>query len=125
MRIMIAGGGTGGHLFPGIALAQELRARNTAHQITFVGTERGIEVRSVPKAGFPLELLPVLALRGVGVWRLVKGVGRLPMALVQAIKLVRKLRPEVAVSVGGYAAGPAVLACRILGIPTVVMEQNA
>lgn len=125
MNVLIAGGGTGGHLFPGIALAQELIRRAPAARITFVGTERGIETRAVPKAGFDLELLPVSGLRRTGPIGLIKGLARLPLALWQAGSLVRRLGPDVAVSVGGYAAGPAVLAAKLLGVPCVVMEQNA
>ena len=125
MDILIAGGGTGGHLFPGIAVAQELRRRHPDCRILFVGTAKGIETRAVPKAGFELQLLPVLALRGGGVRGVLRGLMRLPQALWQAVRLVRTFRPQVAVSVGGYAAGPAVLAARLLGIPCVVMEQNA
>ena len=125
MDVMIAGGGTGGHLFPGIALAQELRRRDPESRIVFVGTARGIEKRAVPQAGFPLELLPVSGLRRVGWLGLVKGLLRLPLSLWWAFGLVRRVKPQVAVSVGGYAAGPAVLAARLLGVRCVVMEQNA
>jgi UDP-N-acetylglucosamine--N-acetylmuramyl-(pentapeptide) pyrophosphoryl-undecaprenol N-acetylglucosamine transferase len=125
MQVLIAGGGTGGHLFPGVAVAQELRRRHPDARIVFVGTARGIEARAVPKAGFELELLPVSGLRRAGFKGLVLGLARLPLALLGAIKLVRRLRPDVAVSVGGYAAGPAVLAARLCGVPCVVMEQNA
>ena len=125
MDVMIAGGGTGGHLFPGIAVAQELRRRDPQGKILFVGTPRGIETRAVPKAGFDLELLSVSGLRRTGLKGLVLGLIRLPLAMVQAIQLVRRFNPHVAVSVGGYAAGPAVLASRLLGVPCIVMEQNA
>lgn len=125
MKVMIAGGGTGGHLFPGVALAQELRRRDPGTVVTFVGTERGIETRAVPKAGFSLELLPVSGLRRLGIGGAALGLARLPIALSKAVGLVRRLQPDVAVSVGGYAAGPAVLAARCLGVPCAVMEQNA
>lgn len=125
MRLLIAGGGTGGHLFPGIAIAQELRARDPHSAILFVGTERGIEVRAVPKAGFDLALLPIRGVRRKGVLALITGVLRIPIAVLQAIQLVRRFKPDVAVSVGGYAAGPAVLAAWLLRVPCVVMEQNA
>lgn len=125
MRVMIAGGGTGGHLFPGIALAEELTRRDSNSEIVFVGTERGIETRAVPRSGYRLELLPVSGLRGKGIWGLLKGLSRLPIALWRAVALVRRVSPDVAVSVGGYAAGPAVLAAKLLRIPCVVMEQNA
>ncbi|MBC7792108.1 MAG: undecaprenyldiphospho-muramoylpentapeptide beta-N-acetylglucosaminyltransferase [Clostridia bacterium] len=123
--VLIAGGGTGGHLFPGIALAQEVKRRDPSSRILFVGTARGIEVRAVPKAGFDLALLKVSGLKRTGVVGLVAGLFRLPLALVNAIGVVHRFKPQVAVSVGGYAAGPAVLAARILGVPCVVMEQNA
>ena len=125
MNVLIAGGGTGGHLFPGIALAQELRRRFPESRVLFVGTARGIEVRAVPRAGFDLSLLPVSALRRVGIIQFVKGVLKLPWAAWEALRVVWTFRPDVSVSVGGYAAGPAIVASRLLGIPCVVMEQNA
>lgn len=125
MNVLIAGGGTGGHLFPGIALAQEVRKRDPDGRILFVGTARGIEGRAVPKAGFDLALLPVSGLRRTGIGGLAFGLSRLPLAMLRALSLVRRFGPDIAVSVGGYAAGPAVLASRILGVPCVVMEQNA
>jgi UDP-N-acetylglucosamine--N-acetylmuramyl-(pentapeptide) pyrophosphoryl-undecaprenol N-acetylglucosamine transferase len=125
MNVLIAGGGTGGHLFPGIALAQELTRRDPQNRVLFVGTARGIETTAVPRAGFDLALLPVSGIRRKGLGGLVVGLVRLPLALIKALLLVRRFRPSVAVSVGGYAAGPAVLAARLLGIPCLVMEQNA
>jgi UDP-N-acetylglucosamine--N-acetylmuramyl-(pentapeptide) pyrophosphoryl-undecaprenol N-acetylglucosamine transferase len=125
MNVMIAGGGTGGHLFPGIAVAQELRRRDPKSNILFVGTKRGIEVNAVPKAGFELQLLPVLALRRVGFVGLCRGLISLPVSLLKAVSLVHKFKPDIAVSVGGYAAGPAVLTARLMGVRCVVMEQNA
>ena len=125
MNIMIAGGGTGGHLFPGIAVAQELRRRHPTARILFVGTARGIETRAVPDAGFELALLPVSGLRNKSWQSALQGVARLPLAMGQAMALVHRFRPDIAVSVGGYAAGPAVLAARSMGVPCVVMEQNA
>jgi UDP-N-acetylglucosamine--N-acetylmuramyl-(pentapeptide) pyrophosphoryl-undecaprenol N-acetylglucosamine transferase len=124
-RIMIAGGGTGGHLFPGIAVAEELRRRHPDIDIVFVGTARGIEVRAVPRAGFTLKLLRVQALRGNGPWGMLKSLGRLPAALWQATALVRALRPDVAIGVGGYAAGPAMVAARLQGRRCIILEQNA
>ena len=125
MKVIIAGGGTGGHLFPGIAVAQELKRRSDDHQILFVGSPRGIEKDAVPKAGFKVELLPVSGLRRMGLVGTVKSLLKLPIAILKAFGLVLRFRPSVAVSVGGYAAGPAVLAARLLGVHVVVMEQNA
>lgn len=125
MDVLIAGGGTGGHLFPGIALAQEVRRRDPNARIVFVGSPRGIEKHAVPKAGFDLRLIPVSGLRSKGLKERLIGLMRLPVAMVQAFWVVARFRPDVAVSCGGYAAGPAVLAARILGVPCIVMEQNA
>jgi len=123
--ILIAAGGTGGHLFPGIAVADELRARDPETRVVFVGTPRGLESRLVPKAGYELELLPILPLNGVGVVRMVKGLLALPWAMLKAVALVRRLRPAAVLGVGGYAGGPTVLAAALLGIRTVVLEPNA
>jgi UDP-N-acetylglucosamine--N-acetylmuramyl-(pentapeptide) pyrophosphoryl-undecaprenol N-acetylglucosamine transferase len=122
--VLIAGGGTGGHLFPGIALAQEVCRRDPKARVLFVGTARGIETRAVPEAGFDLALVPVTGLRRVGIGGLIAGLARLPWAVVRAFDVVRRFGPEVAVGVGGYAAGPAIFAARLLGVPCVVMEQN-
>src|SRR5260370_946286 len=122
--ILIAAGGTGGHLFPGIAVADELKARDPETRVVFVGTPRGLESRLVPKAGYELEMLPILPLNGVGLVRMVKGVLALPWAMVKAVQLVRRLRPEAVLGVGGYAGGPIVLVAALLRIPTVVLEPN-
>lgn len=122
-RILIAGGGTGGHLFPGLALAERLRARGA--EVTFVGTARGIEARVVPQAGYPLELIDVAGLKGQGLLQTVRALGRLPPAALQAVRLLKRLRPAAVVGVGGYASGPVVLLAAMLGKPTVVLEQNS
>ena len=123
--ILIAAGGTGGHLFPGIAVADELKARDPETRVVFVGTPRGLESRLVPQAGYELEMLPILPLNGVGLVRMLKGVLALPWAMLKAVQLVRRLRPEAVLGVGGYAGGPTVLVAALLGIPTVVLEPNA
>jgi UDP-N-acetylglucosamine--N-acetylmuramyl-(pentapeptide) pyrophosphoryl-undecaprenol N-acetylglucosamine transferase len=123
--ILIAAGGTGGHLFPGIAVADELKARDPATRVVFVGTPRGLESRLVPKAGYELEMLPILPLNGVGPVRMLKGVLALPGAMVKAVQLVRRLRPAAVLGVGGYAGGPIVLVAALLRIPTVLLEPNA
>lgn len=123
--ILIAAGGTGGHLFPGIAVADELKARDPETRVVFVGTPRGLESRLVPSAGYELELLPILPLNGVGLVRMLKGLLALPWALLKAIALVRRLRPLAVLGVGGYAGGPVVLVAALLRIPTVVLEPNA
>src|SRR5262249_29032122 len=123
--VLIAAGGTGGHLFPGIAVADELKARDPGTRVVFVGTPRGLESRLVPPAGYELELLPILPLNGVGLLRMLKGLLALPWAMLKAVALVRRLRPAAVLGVGGYAGGPTVLVAALLGIPTVVLEPNA
>lgn len=123
--VLIAAGGTGGHLFPGIAVADEIRRRDPATRVVFVGTPRGLEGRLVPRAGYPLELLPILPLNNVGGGRLARGLLALPRGLYASLALVRRLRPAAVLGVGGYAGGPVVLAAAVLGVRTVILEPNA
>ncbi len=125
MRILIAGGGTGGHLYPGLAVAEEALQRGGRHVVGFVGTERGIEARVLPKMGHSLELIDVIRLKGAGVLGVIKGLLRLPKALFQSMGVLRRFNPDVVVGVGGYASGPVVLLAALTGRPTLVMEQNA
>jgi len=125
VRMLIAGGGTGGHVFPGIALAEEVAGRHPENDVVFVGTARGLEAAVVPAAGFPIELIEVRGLKGKGLWSLMGGLLLLPRALLQALRVLRKWRPDVVVGVGGYASGPVVLAAWLLRIPAAVQEQNA
>ena len=123
--ILIAAGGTGGHVFPGIAVADELRARDPGTRVVFVGTARGLESLLVPRVGYELELLPILPLNGVGVGRALKGLALLPWSLVRALALVRRTRPRAVLGVGGYAGGPLLLAAALLRVHTVILEPNA
>jgi UDP-N-acetylglucosamine--N-acetylmuramyl-(pentapeptide) pyrophosphoryl-undecaprenol N-acetylglucosamine transferase len=125
VKVLIAGGGTGGHLFPGIALAQEITTRHPQNDVMFVGTARGLEARVVPQAGYKLELIEVGGLKGMGVFKLIAGLFRIPKALLQSRAILKKYEPDVVVGVGGYASGPVVLAAWLLGLPTAVQEQNA
>jgi UDP-N-acetylglucosamine--N-acetylmuramyl-(pentapeptide) pyrophosphoryl-undecaprenol N-acetylglucosamine transferase len=122
---LIAAGGTGGHLFPGIAVADELRARDPESRVVFVGTPRGLESRLVPAAGYPLELLPILPLNAVGFARQLRGLLALPRAFLRASALLRRTRPDAVLGVGGYAGGPLVLTAALLGVRTVILEPNA
>jgi len=122
---IIAAGGTGGHLFPGIAVADELRRRDPATRVVFAGTPKGLESRLVPRAGYELVLLPILPLNGVGVARALAGLVVLPWGLLRAAALVRRLRPAGVLGVGGYAGGPVVLAAALAGVATVILEPNA
>jgi UDP-N-acetylglucosamine--N-acetylmuramyl-(pentapeptide) pyrophosphoryl-undecaprenol N-acetylglucosamine transferase len=125
MRLMIAGGGTGGHLFPGVAIAEELRAREPDAAVRFVGTARGIEARVLPGLGWDLEIIRVSGLKTVGVLGAIRGALRIPGALWQSRKAIRAFRPDVVIGVGGYASGPVVLMARLMGIPTAICEQNS
>jgi UDP-N-acetylglucosamine--N-acetylmuramyl-(pentapeptide) pyrophosphoryl-undecaprenol N-acetylglucosamine transferase len=121
--VVIAGGGTGGHLFPGIALAEEIVGEGG--EVAFVGTERGIEARVVPEHGYPLELIDVAGIKGTGMGGLFGGLSRLPRAYFQSRALLKRLEPDVVVGVGGYASGPIVATASTMGIPTAILEQNS
>lgn len=124
-RLLIAGGGTGGHLFPGVALAEELRAREPEAAVRFVGTARGIENRVLPQLGWDLDLIQISGLKTVGALGALRGLGRLPRSLVQARRILRRFKPTAVIGVGGYASGPVVLMARMAGIPTAICEQNS
>src|SRR5579864_8548459 len=109
MRVLIAGGGTGGHVIPALAIARELKARQDA-AVLFVGTARGMETRLVPQAGFELALVKVGALKNVSLATRLRTLFDLPRAILQARKIIRRFRPDVVVGVGGYASGPAMAA---------------
>jgi UDP-N-acetylglucosamine--N-acetylmuramyl-(pentapeptide) pyrophosphoryl-undecaprenol N-acetylglucosamine transferase len=123
--LMIAGGGTGGHIYPAIAVAQEWMARDGRRRVVFVGTERGLEKTIVPKAGFPLEMISVGGLKGKGLADTIKGLFRLPVGLAQAFAVVGRHRPNVVLGVGGYSSGPLLLAAKLRGVPTAIHEANA
>jgi UDP-N-acetylglucosamine--N-acetylmuramyl-(pentapeptide) pyrophosphoryl-undecaprenol N-acetylglucosamine transferase len=123
LRVVIAGGGTGGHVIPGLAIARELREQHGA-ECLFVGTLRGLETRLVPAAGFPLELIQVGQLKNVSVLTRVKTLTDLPRSIVHCIGLLRRYKPHALVSVGGYASGPGALAALLLKIPVVAFEPN-
>jgi UDP-N-acetylglucosamine--N-acetylmuramyl-(pentapeptide) pyrophosphoryl-undecaprenol N-acetylglucosamine transferase len=123
--LMIAGGGTGGHIYPAIAIAQEFRARSASRRVVFVGTEKGLETKIVPKAGYPLELISVGGLKGKGPVELIRNVARLPLGFVQAFQLIGKHRPQVVLGVGGYSSGPVLAAAKLRGVPTIIHEANA
>src|SRR5437588_7900452 len=123
MRTIIAGGGTGGHVIPALAIARELQALYQA-EVLFVGTARGIETRLVPQAGFPLKLVEVGALNKVSVVTRLKTMLQLPASIFAAIKILRDFRPQVVIGVGGYASGPAMAAAALLRIPMMIFEPN-
>jgi UDP-N-acetylglucosamine--N-acetylmuramyl-(pentapeptide) pyrophosphoryl-undecaprenol N-acetylglucosamine transferase len=115
LRVVIAGGGTGGHLYPGIALARELKRRDQQAAIVFVGTATGVEARVVPREGFPLELIRVTGLKGKSRIDRLRGLALLPLAALDAWRVISRHRPDVVVGVGGFASGPV----------SMLLEQNA
>ncbi len=123
MRAILAGGGTGGHVIPAIAIAQQLRDKYGAEAI-FIGTERGIETRLVPEAGFQLRLIDVGQLNRVSLATRIRTLTDLPMAIVTAWSIMTEFRPEVVVGVGGYASGPAMLAAALRGTASLIFEPN-
>jgi UDP-N-acetylglucosamine--N-acetylmuramyl-(pentapeptide) pyrophosphoryl-undecaprenol N-acetylglucosamine transferase len=123
--LMIAGGGTGGHIYPAIAIAQEYLSRDPKRRVVFVGTERGLEKTIVPKAGYPLEFISVGGLQGKSPVEFVKSLFQLPLGLIGAWRLIGKHNPAIVLGVGGYSSGPVLLAAALRGIPTMIDEQNA
>lgn len=124
-HLVVAGGGTGGHLFPGVAVAEAFLKRAPEGKVTFVGTARGIEARVIPGLGYPLELMEVPTLKGKGAFGALKGALQLPKSGFAARKLIKQLCPDVVVSVGGYAAGPVTMLASRMGVKTALMEQNS
>ncbi len=124
LRIVIAGGGTGGHVIPALAIGRELHERHGA-ELLFIGTARGLETRLVPEAGFRLELVRSGQLKNVSLSTRAKTMTDLPLGMARCTALLRQFRPQVVVGVGGYASGPAVLAAALLRIPTLAYEPNA
>jgi UDP-N-acetylglucosamine--N-acetylmuramyl-(pentapeptide) pyrophosphoryl-undecaprenol N-acetylglucosamine transferase len=125
LNVIIAGGGTGGHIYPGIAIAQEIKRRNAESRVLFVGTAKGLETRIVPREGFALELIEVAALKRVSVLGQIKSLALLPKSFFAVRSLLKRFQPEVVIGVGGYASGPVVLTAALLGVPTLIAEQNA
>jgi UDP-N-acetylglucosamine--N-acetylmuramyl-(pentapeptide) pyrophosphoryl-undecaprenol N-acetylglucosamine transferase len=125
MRVIIAGGGTGGHLFPGIAVAREIQRRDARSAILFVGAEQGIESRIVPKEGFELRTLPLGGIKGVGAVRQVRNLMGMMGGVFTARQILREFKPDAVIGVGGYASFPMLMAATMGGYPRVIMEQNA
>lgn len=122
--MIIAGGGTGGHFFPGLAVAQALQGGSPPARVYFAGSARGIEARLAPSHGFPFTALPASGVAGLGGLRRLKGILSVPLALAKSFAMIRRLRPHAVVGVGGYASFPVALASGLLGIPVLLLEQN-
>ena len=125
MRVVIAGGGTGGHLFPGLAVARALKARVPESQISFAGTAAGIEARVIPTTEFALDLIRSAGLKGKSLAARARGGALVPLGAVDAWRLISSRKPDVVIGVGGYSSGPVVAIAAMRGIPAMVLEQNA
>jgi UDP-N-acetylglucosamine--N-acetylmuramyl-(pentapeptide) pyrophosphoryl-undecaprenol N-acetylglucosamine transferase len=125
MRVVIAGGGTGGHLFPGLAVARALKARVPEAQISFAGTAAGIEARVIPSTEFALDLIRSAGLKGKSPAALARGAALVPLGGVDAWRVISRRKPDVVIGVGGYSSGPVVAVAALRRIPTMVLEQNA
>ncbi|OGP91175.1 MAG: undecaprenyldiphospho-muramoylpentapeptide beta-N-acetylglucosaminyltransferase [Deltaproteobacteria bacterium RBG_19FT_COMBO_43_11] len=125
MRIVIAGGGTGGHLFPGIAIAEQFLKKDDKAQVIFIGTKKGIEYKLLDKLGYELRTIDIEGLKGRGLIALAKSFYQVPQSMWQSRRILKQFSPHLVIGVGGYASGPAVLTAHFMGIPTAIAEQNA
>lgn len=125
MKVLIAAGGTGGHIYPGIAVAKEIMRRDARSEVLFVGTTRGLETRIVPENGFQLSLINSAGLKNVGILGKLKGLAVLPKSFLEAHRLIREFKPDVVVGAGGYVSGPVLMVASLMRIPTLVMDSNA
>ena len=125
LRVVIAGGGTGGHLFPGLAIAREILARRPDAVVTFAGTARGIEARAVPAAGFTLDTIRSLGIKGKSPIARAKGAAILPLSAIDAMRVIARRRPHIVIGVGGYSSGPIAVAAWLTRVPVLLHEQNA
>jgi UDP-N-acetylglucosamine--N-acetylmuramyl-(pentapeptide) pyrophosphoryl-undecaprenol N-acetylglucosamine transferase len=124
MRVILAGGGTGGHLFPGLAVAREFQLRDAMTEILFIGTSQGIEARVLPQEGVALELLSVRGLKGRGLRGALEALYGIPASLLRSLSIIGRFRPQIIIGLGGYSSGPFVLAGKLRGIRCAIMEQN-
>ena len=124
MKCVIAGGGTGGHLFPGIAVAEAFTEREEGNEVLFIGTERGIEVRVLADGKFPLKTIRAMPFKGRPLSRKIRALGSIPSAVSEALSVLKDFRPQLVLGVGGYASGPVLLAAYLLGIKRAIHEQN-
>ena len=125
MKVLIAAGGTGGHIYPGIAVAKEIMRRDVGSEVLFVGTSRGLETRIVPENGFQLSLIDSTGLKNVGLIGKLKGLAVLPKSFLEARRLLKDFKPDVVVGAGGYVSGPVLMVASLMKIPTLVMDSNA
>lgn len=124
-RVIISGGGTGGHIYPAISIANAMKEIDPSLEFLFVGAEGKMEMEKVPKAGFQIIGLPIVGIQRTQVWKNVFFPFKLFMSLWKSLRIIQNFKPDVAVGVGGYASGPLLLAARFLGIPYYIQEQNS
>ena len=124
VKVIIAGGGTGGHLFPGIAIAEEFQKRGQKNIVLFIGTDRGLEKNVLREMGFPLRTLDVEGIKGKGFVERGRALLKIPRGLLRSFKIIREFRPDIVIGVGGYVSGPAVITAHFMGVKTAVAEQN-
>ncbi len=125
MNLIIAGGGTGGHIFGGVAIAEEFLAQSKGNHVLFVGSSVGLETTLVPKAGYNLVTLKLGRLVGQGLAQKILTLFQIPMALLKCMFILKKHKANIVIGVGGFAAGPCIVAARLLGIPCGILEQNS
>ncbi|MEW6531508.1 MAG: undecaprenyldiphospho-muramoylpentapeptide beta-N-acetylglucosaminyltransferase [Thermodesulfobacteriota bacterium] len=125
MRVLIAGGGTGGHLFPALAVARALKEETSETEVLFVGTEHGLEAKIIPTTEFAIRFITARGIRGVRMMNVLRALLEVPLGIVESLSVLRDFRPHVVFGVGGYASGPTVLAALLLRIPTAIQEQNS
>ncbi|MGO9613184.1 MAG: undecaprenyldiphospho-muramoylpentapeptide beta-N-acetylglucosaminyltransferase [Dissulfurispiraceae bacterium] len=125
MRVLIAGGGTGGHLFPGIAVAEEFKERGLSKEIVFVGTEHGIEAKVVPWEGYTIKFLRAEGLVGRSLLRKIRASVIFLLSISDSLKILKSFRPHIVIGVGGYASVGMVLSAYLKGLPTLILEQNS
>jgi|YelNatPaOPRAMG01_1025707.scaffolds.fasta_scaffold02786_7 UDP-N-acetylglucosamine--N-acetylmuramyl-(pentapeptide) pyrophosphoryl-undecaprenol N-acetylglucosamine transferase len=124
MRVIIAGGGTGGHVFPGLAIAEEMKRRDDSIDVIFVGTEHGIEAKVVPREGYPLRYVRAEGIVGVSIARKIKALVSLFLSFIDSFRIIKTIKPDVVIGTGGYASGTVVLMAVLKSIPTIILEQN-
>ncbi|MBI5569244.1 MAG: undecaprenyldiphospho-muramoylpentapeptide beta-N-acetylglucosaminyltransferase [Desulfomonile tiedjei] len=125
MRLLVAGGGTGGHLFPALAVARAMKREEASAEVLFVGTKHGIEAKIIPGTEFPIRFITAHGMRKTGILNTLRGAVEIPLGVIQSLGLIREFRPSVALGVGGYASGPTVAAALLLRVPTAIQEQNS
>lgn len=124
IKIIISGGGTGGHIYPGLSIAQEFLNCNSENKILFVGTKTGLESKIVPQKGFEFKTINVCGLKGKFSLKNILVLAKLPWAIIQSYKILKKFKPDLVIGVGGYVSGPLIFTASLLGIPAVIHEQN-